>query len=281
MERGKIQGLRFSVLLMCASLALAWSSWAEPSRAQQRPDVKTQGNKTEAAPRSKPESKPSGRPARLRAQLVQATSDYKASLQQLLALYEADARRAEGWLAKMKELYEQGAVTRREAETAENAAARAREKAAEAQMQLKRADVQIAEALVEAEAEEAAPKVRPYPAPLTGGGLVQKTGYIRYGGAGAWSLSEAGAIRQFFMGRFGRALPIDVFGQSPLHDRWGYDHRNAMDIGLSPDSAEGRALVEYLRANGIPFTAFRHAIPGVATGPHIHIGLPSHRIVPK
>jgi hypothetical protein len=36
----------------------------------------------------------------------------------------------------------------------------------------------------------------------------------------------------------------------------------------------------YLRANGIPFTAFHFAVPGKATGPHIHIGLPSHRIAP-
>ena len=78
--------------------------------------------------------------------------------------------------------------------------------------------------------------------------------------------------------RFGRALPIHVFGQSPLHDRWNYDHRNAMDIGLNPGSREGQALVEYLRANGIPFLAFHFAIPGVATGPHIHVGLPSRRI---
>jgi hypothetical protein len=76
----------------------------------------------------------------------------------------------------------------------------------------------------------------------------------------------------------GRPLPIHVFGQSPLHDRWGYDHRNAMDVGLNPDSPAGQALVEYLRANGVPFTAFHFAIPGVATGPHIHVGLPSHRI---
>jgi hypothetical protein len=41
---------------------------------------------------------------------------------------------------------------------------------------------------------------------------------------------------------------------------------------------EGQALMEYLRGNGVPFTAFHFAIPGVATGPHIHVGLPSHRI---
>jgi hypothetical protein len=76
-------------------------------------------------------------------------------------------------------------------------------------------------------------------------------------------------------------LPIGAFGQSALHDRWGYDHRNAMDVGVNPDSNEGQVLMEYLRANGIPFTAFHFAVPGVATGPHIHIGLPSHRIAPR
>ena len=99
--------------------------------------------------------------------------------------------------------------------------------------------------------------------------------------AGAWSLSEAAGIKQFFAGRFGRVLPIGAFGQSALHNRWGYDHRNAMDVGVNPDSNEGQALMGYLRANGIPFTAFRFAVPGVATGPHIHIGLPSHKIAPR
>jgi hypothetical protein len=137
---------------------------------------------------------------------------------------------------------------------------------------------QLAEALIEVEAEQTAPKLRVSPAPRAVGGLVHTTAYIRYGGGRAWSLSEAEAIKQFFMLKFGRPLPIHVFGQSPLHDRWGYDHHNAMDIGLNPDSTEGQALMEYLRANGIPFTAFHFAIPGVATGPHIHVGLPSHRI---
>jgi hypothetical protein len=36
--------------------------------------------------------------------------------------------------------------------------------------------------------------------------------------------------------------------------------------------------MDYLRTNGIPFLSFRSAIPGVATGAHIHIGYPSHRM---
>jgi hypothetical protein len=39
--------------------------------------------------------------------------------------------------------------------------------------------------------------------------------------------------------------------------------------------------MEYPRAKGIPFMAFRFAITGFATGPHINVGLPSHRIMPR
>ena len=164
----------------------------------------------------------------------------------------------------------------------DEAAAGARETVAEVQAKLKVAAAQFAEALVEAEAENAAPKTRPDAGRhAVGGWVIQKTAYIRYVGARSWSLSEAGVVEQFFRVKFGRTLPVSAFGQSALHDRWGFDHRNAMDIPLSPDSAEGKALMDYLRANSIPFTAFHRAIAGSATGPHIHVGLPSHRIASR
>ena len=92
-----------------------------------------------------------------------------------------------------------------------------------------------------------------------------------------WSLADAKKVENFFFTKFGRPLPTSAFGQSEIHDRWGLDHRQGMDVGLHPDSEEGIALVNFLRIEKIPFLVFRHAIPGVATGPHIHIGLPSHR----
>ena len=42
----------------------------------------------------------------------------------------------------------------------------------------------------------------------------------------------------------------------------GFDHRNALDVAVHPDSPEGRALMDYLRAHGIPFLAFRAARRG-------------------
>ena len=84
-------------------------------------------------------------------------------------------------------------------------------------------------------------------------------------------------MQRFFQDAFKKPLPVAVFGQGSIHDRWRLDHRNAMDVSLHPDGPEGQALLGFLRANGIPFLAFRAAIPGSATGPHIHIGRPSHR----
>ena len=97
-------------------------------------------------------------------------------------------------------------------------------------------------------------------------------------GTGKWKLSNASKVEEFFQAKFKKPLPLSAFGQSDLHTRWGWDHHNGMDVGLHPDSTEGRALIEFLRAESIPFLAFRGAVPGVATGPHIHIGNRSPRI---
>ena len=92
---------------------------------------------------------------------------------------------------------------------------------------------------------------------------------MRYNGVGSWAIAEASNVEGFFASKFGRPLPISAFGQSATHNRLGFDHRNSVDVAVHPDSAEGKALIYYLRTNGIPFLAFRSAIAGVATGrPH-------------
>lgn len=105
-----------------------------------------------------------------------------------------------------------------------------------------------------------------------------ETGSEPIEGSGKWKLADAAKVQDFFLAKFKRALPVSAFGQSDLHTRWGWDHRNGLDVGLHPDSGEGRALIEFLRNESIPFLAFRGPIPGVATGPHIHIGNRSPRI---
>ncbi|HEY7141462.1 MAG TPA: hypothetical protein VIE44_15265, partial [Methylomirabilota bacterium] len=68
-----------------------------------------------------------------------------------------------------------------------------------------------------------------------------------------------------------------AMGQTPLHDRLGFDHRNAVDIAVHPDSNEGHALLDHLRSRGTPFLAFRGPVAGASTGAHVHVGAPSPR----
>jgi hypothetical protein len=211
--------------------------------------------------------------AKLRDDYVKATRDYKASLQRLLASYEESLKKAEDRRDQIKKLSVDGLVSQREVEQAEDAVTSVRLKVTEAQTQIAGADTQIAQAMIEVEGEKEIAKL----GPIRPGSLIRTTSFIRYNGVGAWALAQAPKIEAFFQQTFKRPLPIAVFGQGSIHNQWRLDHRNAMDISLNPDGVEGQALINFLQQNGIPFSAFRTAIPGVATGPHIHIGRPSHR----
>ena len=230
--------------------------------------------KRKQAPKPKPEAAaPETELSRLRDEYIKATKDYKASLQKLLALYQDSAKKAAERHEQMQKLFTQGLISHHELEMAESGVTEANLKVAGVEQQIGGADTQIANALVEIEGEKQLAKL----GPPRRGALLTTTSFIRFTGAGHWVLNQAGSIESFFQQTFKRPLPIAVFGQGAIHNQWRLDHRNAMDISLPPDTPEGQALIKYLQSNGIPFSAFRGAIPGVATGPHIHIGLPSHR----
>jgi hypothetical protein len=211
--------------------------------------------------------------SKLREEFISATKDYKASLAKLLPFYENDVKRAEEKLEQSKKLLAEGLIPKSQLEENERALAVAKQKVAETNRAMTGADDQIAGVLVEAAAnEEIAKNLH-----LAKQSLVRTAAFTRYTGAGGWNLSDAWKVQRFFTDTFKKQLPIAVFGQGAIHDRWRLDHHNAMDIQLHPDGPEGRALLEFLQKNGIPYLAFRSAIPGTATGPHIHIGRPSHR----
>ena len=110
-------------------------------------------------------------------------------------------------------------------------------------------------------------------------GTFRSTGMlVRFVGASRWNLSDFGKVDAFYRLRFSKPLPVSAFGQTDTHNRLGFDHSNALDVAVHPDSAEGQALIEFLQRQGISFIAIRGAIPGSATGAHIHIGSPSRRI---
>jgi hypothetical protein len=242
------------IVLFCLSIAFA-------QKAQTKPPLK-----------AKPQ------PARseldqLRTQYIETSKEYKASLEKLLDLYKASVGRAEDRRDKSKKLFSDGLISKTQFEESEQALADEQLKVSGVQQQLKGADTQIAHTLLEIEGEKQIARLRLKPK----GGVIQTASFIRYTGAGSWAISQAGKLEQFFLQSFRRSLPIAVFGQGPIHNRWRLDHRNAMDVSVHPDSSEGQALMDFMRRNGIPFSAFRGAIPGVATGPHFHIGRPSHR----
>jgi len=211
--------------------------------------------------------------ARSREEYIKVTREYKASLQTLLTIYENNVRKAQERLTNSRELYAQGLISKHALDESESDVTQAQAKVSEVRRQMASADTQIADILIEAQTEEQIARA----GRVAAGSLVRTTAYIRYNAPGVWLLSEAWKVQRFFQQKFGRQLPISAFGQSAIHNQWRLDHHNAMDVPINPDGTEGQALLEFLRANGIPFSAFRMAIPGTATGPHIHIGQPSHR----
>ena len=210
---------------------------------------------------------------KLREEFVKLTNETKAGFEKLVVIYEAEVTKDEAELAKSKKLFEDGLISRSQVQEHERTLAAAREKVASTRRQITGADEQVAAILVESEAEKTIAKnLR-----LAKQSLVRTTAFIRYNGTSGWGLADAWKVQRFFSDTFKRELPVAVFGQGAIHDRWRLDHHNSMDISLHPDTAEGQALLNFLQQNGIPYLAFRSAIPGTATGPHIHIGRPSHR----
>ena len=221
----------------------------------------------------KAEPPPVNELSKLRDEYIKSTKDYKASLERLLAIYEANVVRAEEKVATSRKLLNEGLISKVEFEVSERAVGNEKAKVAETRRQMVNADSQIADVLVETQADEELAKNLS----LAKNKLIRTSSFVRFQGMTGWGLTEAWKIQRFFSDTFKKQLPIAVFGQGAIHERWRLDHRNAMDISLHPDGVEGQALLNFLQKNGIPYSAFRSAIPGTATGPHIHIGRPSHR----
>jgi hypothetical protein len=96
--------------------------------------------------------------------------------------------------------------------------------------------------------------------------------YTRYDGNGVFTRADLQKVSTAFVSRFAKELPISADGQTALHRSLGFDHRGRVDVAVSPDQPEGVWLMHFLQANRIPYFAFRMAVPGMATGAHIHIG---------
>ena len=224
-----------------------------------------QGKRKKPPQRSEPTL--ADRMKKAKSELIAAATGYKASLEKLLALQQGDVKAASETVEKRKELLAQAIISKRELEESERILSAAQAKVADTKRQIGESDNLIAEA----SAEEQLTKL--------GTGTYQATAaLIRYNGSAQWVLTDAAKVQSYFAFKFNHPLPISAFGQTPVHDHLGFDHHNSIDVAVTPDSAEGQALMAYLRSVGIPFIAFRYAVRGSATGAHIHIGYPSRRI---
>ncbi len=103
--------------------------------------------------------------------------------------------------------------------------------------------------------------------------------YTKFEGSGYFNHGDLGRIELAFTSQFAKPLPISADGETALHRSLGFDHRGRVDVAVNPDQPEGIWLMKYLQTNKIPYLAFRMAVPGMATGAHIHIGTSSTKLV--
>jgi hypothetical protein len=102
--------------------------------------------------------------------------------------------------------------------------------------------------------------------------------YTKYDGGGVFTPDDFKKVSMAFVTKFARPLPVSADGETATHRSLGFDHRGRVDVAVSPDQPEGIWLMKYLQNNRIPFFAFRTAVPGMATGAHIHMGPGSTRL---
>jgi hypothetical protein len=217
------------------------------------------------------QEKPRNRLEKTAADVIAATLNYRTALERVLAIYQRDLARRSEQAELRQDLYERGVLSKREFEEGQRAQAEARRNVEDTRQAIE----ETGRMLTEAHMAEALARLTPIPR----GSYEEAPGLVRFNGPGPWSLvRDTPRLQEFFMARFGRPLPISAYGQTALHDRMGFDHRNALDVAVYPDSPEGRVLMDYLRTAGIPFIAAWGAIPGSTSGAHIHVGQPSPRI---
>jgi hypothetical protein len=203
-----------------------------------------------------------------RAELLTSAIAYREKLELLLGRQERALRAATATVEVRRDLKDMGIVSQQDVDRSELERVQAEQRLADTEKRLTEADAFI----VELTGQQELAKLPPLPP----GGYSATAGVIRFNGLAPWSLAAGIAkLYEFFTSRFGRDLPVSALGQTPVHDRLRFDHREAVDVSLHPDSPEGQALIGYLRSAGIPFQAFRNAVPGSATGAHIHVGKPS------
>ena len=101
---------------------------------------------------------------------------------------------------------------------------------------------------------------------------------VKFEGSGHFDHNDFVMIASSFEQQFHYPLPVTAHGQTALHQSLGLNHHGKIDVGINPEEPEGIWLRHYLEEHQIPYIAFRAAVRGAATAPHIHLGTGSTRI---
>jgi hypothetical protein len=189
---------------------------------------------------------------------------------QLLVTYEQEQSKLRMTVIKQRKLYQGGEISKSELVETEQSLVSVLAHIQEVRRLLMETEIAIAETEIK---EESLP-----PEVVSTEGLQEAKASSAHERSTPWSIKQAPNIDKYFFQAFGHNLPVSALGQTPTHDRMRFDHRDAMDVALHPDSVEGKALIAHLRRSGVPFIAFRTAAVGASTGAHIHIGRPSRRM---
>ncbi len=224
----------------------------------------------QGGPRTQRSSAVDSELARSRTEVLQKTKETRAGAEKLLALHEAELKRVTDEYERRRKLYYQGLISRNDVIQAEQALAQTMLRIQDDKRFLAETDTALTEFTMRDE-------LLRLPG-LALGGYSETSSLLRFNGAAEFTVAEVAKIERFFTSTFGRGLPISALGQTTTHKGMRFDHHNAVDVALHPESREGQSVLNYLRQAGIPFIAFRGAVPGAATGAHIHIGKPSPRL---
>ena len=202
--------------------------------------------------------------------LLETVRQHRRTLEEDVPRRERDLHAALASLDRRSVLYAQGLMSREELQVAAREVSDARGRLEATRSELLRTAALITE--IEARRRLARlPSLRP-------GQYEVHDAFVRYAGTRPFAPAAMRALARHFVERLGRTLPVSAVGQTDVHTRLGLDHRDAIDVAVHPDSAEGRLVIAWLRAHDISFLAFRGAQTGMATGAHIHVGPPSERI---
>jgi hypothetical protein len=192
-------------------------------------------------------------------------------VEQMLAAAQRRVDRQQAIVNEREKLLETGIIARSELKSFQDEL-----ESRQRVLELAKSRVQLINEL--AQMAEAEKRLEQAAAAQSGSGAALKNVMIRFGGNGLFSMGDLPTISTEFQKQFHSTLPVSAMGQTMLHQSLGLDHRNRVDIALNPDSKEGVWLRQLLEKLQIPYLAFRAAVAGAATAPHIHIGPESTRL---